>query len=414
MSQPARPLQLNERDPCEFTKSFVARVQASAGPILTTVHIHTSLIRRYSSVLTQRLDNLRRPYIPTEETDSFDSSDSEAVDNTITIHLLPDTFRLFVVWLYQGPDSLLSGLAFTSDSRRWTSGLINLWTFAEDFKVESLKNDIVDTVQHLPFNDDFFKSLIELDWSPSATAQLQCGAVVDYMYDKLAYEITTKGWAHFMSVAETTWAKLMHNPHAFKETTSRVIKRLVGQLSLAHELMIKGDPADPADRVDCRWHQHATLESFRLCPRYNEEDESTTWTRLSRNEENAQRHRQREAKRTIATWPHQLWLERQEEKTRSENDVQQQRQMEAKQVIITWPHQSWVKRREEKARNENDAKQVTESRQPPLQLGWTQEEKSQLQTQEERADIERLQQLEAQKKEEQTQLELWKSMARKA
>jgi hypothetical protein len=81
-----------------------------------------------------------------------------------------------------------------------------------------------------------------------------------------------------------------------------------------------------------------------------------------------------------------------------------------------------VKRREEKARNENDAqqqgqieaKQVIERRQPPLQLGWTQEEKTQLQTQEERADIERLQQLEAQKKEEQTQLELWKSMARKA
>jgi hypothetical protein len=75
-----------------------------------------------------------------------------------------------------------------------------------------------------------------------------------------------------------------------------------------------------------------------------------------------------------------------------------------------------VKRREEKARNENDAKQVIERRQPPLQLqlGWTQEEKTQLQTQEERADIERLQQLEAQTKQEQTQLELWKSMARKA
>ncbi|KAJ9502742.1 hypothetical protein H2202_001864 [Exophiala xenobiotica] len=384
MSQPARPLQHNERDPYEFTKSSVvaARVLAmNSGPLVTTTfHIHTSLIRRYSSVLTQRLDNLRRPYIPTEETDSFDSSDSEAVDNTITIPFWQDTFRLFVVWLYQGPDSLLSGLAFTSDPKRWTADLIDLWTFAEDFKVESLKNDIVDTVQHLPFNDDFFKSLIELDWSPSATSQRPCGAVVDYMYDKLAYEITTKSWAHFMSVAETTWAKLMHNPHAFKETTSRILKRLVGQLSLAHELITKGDPADPANRMDCRWHQHATLESFRLCPRYNEEEESTTWTRLSRNEENAQRHRQREAKRTIATWP----------------------------------HQSWVKRREEKARNENDAKQVTESQQPPLQLGWTQEEKTQLQTQEERADIERLQQLEAQKKEEQTQLELWKSMARKA
>jgi hypothetical protein len=352
--------------------------------VTTTFHIHTSLIRRYSSVLTQRLDNLRRPNISTDETDSFDSIDSGSDDNTntITIFVWPDTFRLFVVWLYQGPDSLLSGLAFTSDPKRWTADLIDLWTFAEDFKVESLKNDIVDTVQHLPFNDDFFKSLIELDWSPSATAQRHCGAVVDYMYDKLAYEITTKGWAHFMSVAETTWAKLMHNPYAFKETTSRILKRLVGQLSLAHELMTKGDPADPADRRDCRWHQHATLASFRLCPRYNEEDETTTWTRLSRNEENAQHQRQREAKRMIATWP----------------------------------HQSWVKRREEKARNENDAKQVIERRQPPLQLqlGWTQEEKTQLQTQEERADIERLQQLEAQTKQEQTQLELWKSMARKA
>ncbi|KAK5269086.1 hypothetical protein LTR99_009356 [Exophiala xenobiotica] len=254
MSQPARPLQHNERDPYEFTKSSVvaARVLAmNSGPLVTTTfHIHTSLIRRYSSVLTQRLDNLRRPYIPTEETDSFDSSDSEAVDNTITIPFWQDTFRLFVVWLYQGPDSLLSGLAFTSDPKRWTADLIDLWTFAEDFKVESLKNDIVDTVQHLPFNDDFFKSLIELDWSPSATSQRPCGAVVDYMYDKLAYEITTKSWAHFMSVAETTWAKLMHNPHAFKETTSRILKRLVGQLSLAHELITKGDPADPANRME--------------------------------------------------------------------------------------------------------------------------------------------------------------------
>ena len=154
------------------------------------------------------------------------------------------------------------------------------------------------------------------------------------MYDTLAYEITTKGWGHFMSVAGTAWTEMMHNPRIFKETISHVLKRLVGHLSLAHELTIRGDPADPADRMDCRWHQHETLESFRHRPRYKEEHESDLWTRLFRNENRAQRQRQIEAKQVIESWPRQLWEERQEEQTQNEMSQQLVLQAQGEQTQL--------------------------------------------------------------------------------
>ncbi|KIW55110.1 hypothetical protein PV05_07418 [Exophiala xenobiotica] len=137
-------------------------------------------------------------------------------NNIITVRESQDTFRLFVGWLYQGSNALLSDPEYKSHPQRLTADLVALWSFAETFKIEALRNDLVDSAQRLPLNDNFFQLLISLDEWASATAQRRCGPIVDYMYDKLAYEITSKGWGHFMSVAGTAWTEMMHNPRTFK------------------------------------------------------------------------------------------------------------------------------------------------------------------------------------------------------
>lgn len=205
-------------------------------------HIPASLLQKYT-------DSLVEPW------DADNPQPTTRTEISITAH--PDDFSKFVDWLYRGPEAVK-----TYQLLGYKGSLI--WKIACDLQAEELKNQMVDYIQSLPFNDDFIFTLrIFAIW------RLGDSAPVAYMCDKVVYEIVDKGWAHFIQAAGQGWDGLMSDPDSCAPLTKRIMEKFKD----AYLAKDQGTLEDPMTREDCRWHEHT--ETTKLdCPRYQPEPQA--------------------------------------------------------------------------------------------------------------------------------------------
>ena len=94
--------------------------------------------------------------------------------------------------------------------------------------------------------------------------------LAEYMAEKVAYEIVDQGLAAILDIADDEDAVMAD------ENDNRPLKDIHKVLGLdlirpklreAHTLGKLGKLVDPAQRIDCKWHDH-TETTEKTCPRY--------------------------------------------------------------------------------------------------------------------------------------------------
>ncbi|KAI1608460.1 hypothetical protein EDD36DRAFT_469345 [Exophiala viscosa] len=224
----------NDRDARRFSLSptVAVRVSNGQGQGVSTYHLPSSLLRKYTNMSNKQ-----------GEIDKFDIIAPLGV------------FSAFVAWLYR-PEFIK-----TYQLRLRGEQYQQLWELARRLEVEELRNQMVDHVQSLPFDDSFISILVSFK-----PVGLGTTALVAYMWDKVVFEIADKGWAQFTQVAESLWEHIMRNPVSFAPLT----KRLMEMLKDAHLAKTQGALEDPATTMNCKFHAH-TEKSKLDCPRYQPE-----------------------------------------------------------------------------------------------------------------------------------------------
>ena len=208
-----------------------------SGTLDATYHLPSSLLRKHTNLLGK-------------------SCNTDDPLPKVDIDASPDTFSDFVDWLYRGPEVIrIYRLPYDVNSYR------HLWELADRLQAEELRNQMLDNLQNLPFDDNFISILRSF-----GIARMGTTALVDYVCDKLAYEIVEKGWAQFIQVGGKSWDDMMRTPIYCAPLTKRVMEKLDG----AYILKEQGTLEDPATQMTCKWHEH-TKKSKLECPRYQPE-----------------------------------------------------------------------------------------------------------------------------------------------
>ncbi|KIW40559.1 uncharacterized protein PV06_07745 [Exophiala oligosperma] len=172
--------------------------------------------------------------------------------------------EMFGCWL----DALYQGKVDLSED---TAGgglpeLRGTYAFANFLGSSTFKNLIVDAVQSEWALDD---------WAPPDLFVATCDdpatdLLDDYVLECVAYKILKQGWTKDGS--EEDWDYVVadestENDHVPDRSTSFL--RLVQRVDRLREEEVRGRLMDPTKRVDCRWHEHATMESRRQCHRFD-------------------------------------------------------------------------------------------------------------------------------------------------
>lgn len=164
-----------------------------------------------------------------------------------------ETFSDFVKWLYRGPEVIK-----TYECHDLEEPFSRLWQLACRLEAEELKNQVVDYLQSLPFDEDFIGVLRRM-WD---IADSKAHA---YMCEKVVYEIVDKGWADFIQATGRAWEFLMRD-----RQSCPLIERIKERLGDAYYNRSNGELMDPKTRMDCQWHEH-TEKTRSECPRYQPE-----------------------------------------------------------------------------------------------------------------------------------------------
>ncbi|KAK4939462.1 hypothetical protein LTR10_020268 [Elasticomyces elasticus] len=209
-----------------------------------TYHLPSSLLQKYTNLLDEpRNADDQNPIHPVQ----------------VNVDAFPIDISPFVDWLYGGPEVL--GTILRQPMFPCVDQYKRLWNLACRLQAEELKNQMVDHVQSLEFDNGFVYIMLGSEnFRPTRPGSSALG---DYMCDKVAYEIMDKGWAQFIQVAGETWETLMIRD----DLCATVIKRLMEKLRSAWLLKKnEGELQDPATQMTCKWHGH-TEKSKLDCPR---------------------------------------------------------------------------------------------------------------------------------------------------
>ena len=128
----------------------------------------------------------------------------------IDVLALPGTFSEFVDWLYRG-----SGVIERYQLWPSVNPYRQLWELACCLQAEDLKNQMLDRIENLRFDDNYITILLSLVFHGLCTSEL-----VASMCEKVAYEIMDKGWPRFMQIAARSWGFLMVDPRTVRASHS--------------------------------------------------------------------------------------------------------------------------------------------------------------------------------------------------
>ncbi|KAJ9616598.1 hypothetical protein H2200_000317 [Cladophialophora chaetospira] len=159
-------------------------------------------------------------------------------------------FQNFIRWLYGS----------TVGEEMTPTDINGLWNLAGSFSAKGLQNELVDFCRDKRRRPkDLLVLLRELACNPSwphqPTAAKPDEKLPDYLLEKVAFEISSRGWIKFIEAAAGQWERFVTMQEPSSNTKGQYHSRLMSKVKAAEELREKGELTDPATSA-CRWHDH--------------------------------------------------------------------------------------------------------------------------------------------------------------
>ncbi|ETI19781.1 hypothetical protein G647_08794 [Cladophialophora carrionii CBS 160.54] len=143
--------------------------------------------------------------------------------------------------------------------------------FADLVGSEKLKNVVVDTVQANVAQYSIYTLRDLQDNHPSLTV------CFDIILEHLAYVVVTEGWAQFMNQTHSQTETGSDQDHGSGRSAWNDFIADKDNLAIVNKLLLKVDALNgekaqntlvsPAEREDCKWHEHLSEETKANCPR---------------------------------------------------------------------------------------------------------------------------------------------------
>ncbi|KAJ9616577.1 hypothetical protein H2200_000296 [Cladophialophora chaetospira] len=161
------------------------------------------------------------------------------------------TFRDFVSWMYGGKFNE----ATTVDQ------VHGLWLLSRKYHMAGLSNALIDWCRDHCRTERPLLHLLRILASSTADPQDQLS---DYVVEKVAHDITTKGWVKVIEASNGEWERFMNTHDTPSCKKGKYLSAIMSKLENAEKMDTNGELADPATSV-CKWHHHGAGDEATGC-----------------------------------------------------------------------------------------------------------------------------------------------------